>query len=195
MILQENKIEHYRLKKMACVVKDFPRILDLGCSVHQNIYLHNECVIGLDLDYVLPAKNYKKIVVGDVLDLPKPFRKESFDAITGGEIIEHLESPLAFLRGCYDTLKPGGVLVLSTLNPNSVQERILTLFLSRRFYYDPEHVCLYPQRWLIRLFEMSGFENVKIISGGSTLPIIMNNIPFPRAWAQYTIIVGEKLKK
>ena len=183
MVMPRSKFEHYRLKKIATLVRKYPRVLDLGCSVHQNVYLENDYVVGLDLDYVKPKKNYENIIVGDVQKLPAPFKKESFDAITAGEIIEHLESPIPFLRGCYSTLKPGGILVLSTLNPNSIQERILTLFLSRRYYYDPEHVCLYPQRWLIRMLEICGFKNIKVLSGGLTIPVVIKNIPFPRPWA------------
>ena len=174
------------------MVQGSPKVLDVGCAECQNIYLHNKSVVGLDLNLVKPMANYEKIVTGDAMNLPKPFGIESFDAITAGEIIEHLNDPMKFLNSCYKTLKKGGRLVLSTPNPNSIWERILTLNLSRMHFYDIEHVCLYPQRWLIRMLELNGFRNVKVYSGGLTVPFILKNIPFPRPYAEYTIIYGEK---
>jgi N-acetyl sugar amidotransferase len=185
--------ERYRLKKIASLVKDCKEVLDVGCSASPNLYLKNKKVIGLDLnEKVNMSSNYYKIVKGNVFDLPKPFTEESFEAITAGEILEHLDSPMLFLKNCYKTLKPGGILVFSTPNPNSFFERILTLNLSRKFFYNPEHISLYPQRWLIRMGELNGFKNIKILSGGLTIPILSKNIPFPRPWAEYTIVYAEK---
>ena len=121
-----------------------------------------------------------------------PFKENEFDAVTAGEIIEHLENPNLFLKGAYNILKAGGTLVLSTPNPNSIWERILTLNLSRKYFYDPEHFNLYPQRWLIRILERNGFKNIKVYSGGLTVPFFNKNIYFPRPWAEYTVISAEK---
>ncbi|MDO5605140.1 MAG: bifunctional 2-polyprenyl-6-hydroxyphenol methylase/3-demethylubiquinol 3-O-methyltransferase UbiG [Paracoccus sp. (in: a-proteobacteria)] len=41
---------------------------------------------------------------------------ESFDAVLAMEIVEHVAEPAAFVRSCHDLLRPGGVLVASTLN-------------------------------------------------------------------------------
>lgn len=188
-------IEHYRLKKMAALARGKSKLLDIGYAAMPNPYLQNSEVYGLDLNkpVQLPT-NYIKIFQGNVFDLPKPFEENSFDAILAGEIIEHLEQPVEFLRLCNKTLKPGGLLVISTPNPNSIWEQILTLNLSRSFFFDPEHVCLYPQRWLIRMFELANFEKVKICSGGIKLPYTLTNIPFPRPWAEFTIVSGIKKK-
>jgi 2-polyprenyl-3-methyl-5-hydroxy-6-metoxy-1,4-benzoquinol methylase len=43
---------------------------------------------------------------------------DQFDAIFGFEVIEHIESPAAFLRELADHLKPGGRLVITTPNYN-----------------------------------------------------------------------------
>lgn len=182
------------MKRIASFVKDAKSVLDLGCSVRQNAYLINDYVVGTDLEVVEPISNYNKMVVADVYDLPQPFKKESFEAITAGELIEHLDNPMLFLKKCFDTLKPDGVLVISTPNPNSIPERILTLTLSRKYYYDPEHVSLYPQRWLVRMFEKNNFIDVKVHSGGFTIPFLKRTIPFPRPWAQYSIVTGRKRK-
>lgn len=182
---------NYRLRKMARLCADCERVLDVGWAATPNIYLKNPHVVGLDLQKGQPPKNYTSCVVGNAMDLPEPFEPNSFDALVAGEIIEHIESPLEFLRRCHKTLKPGGLLVLSTPNPFFPAELLLTIVLSRRYYYTEEHVCLYPQRWLIRLMERAGFTDVRLYSGGVPAPII-GRIPFPRTWCYETIAAGRK---
>ncbi|WBU63750.1 bifunctional 2-polyprenyl-6-hydroxyphenol methylase/3-demethylubiquinol 3-O-methyltransferase UbiG [Paracoccus aerodenitrificans] len=41
---------------------------------------------------------------------------EQFDAVLAMEIVEHVANPADFVQTCHDLLKPGGVLVVSTLN-------------------------------------------------------------------------------
>ncbi|KAB7614607.1 bifunctional 2-polyprenyl-6-hydroxyphenol methylase/3-demethylubiquinol 3-O-methyltransferase UbiG [Amylibacter sp. SFDW26] len=43
---------------------------------------------------------------------------EQFDAILNMEVIEHVADPQAYLDACYDLLKPGGLMICSTLNRN-----------------------------------------------------------------------------
>lgn len=42
--------------------------------------------------------------------------KEQFDVVLALEIIEHVTDPAAFVQSCADLLKPGGLLIMSTLN-------------------------------------------------------------------------------
>ncbi len=43
---------------------------------------------------------------------------EKFDAVLNMEVVEHVSDPLAYLTACRRLLKPGGVMVCSTLNRN-----------------------------------------------------------------------------
>jgi len=190
--------ENYRLRKMARLCAGRRRVLDLGPAEMPNPHLRNPEVVGLDMNRTdLPA-NYTTSRIGDVMDLPAPFEPGSFDAIHAGEIIEHMETPVEFLRRCLRTLAPGGLLVLSTPNPHSPYELLLTVTLCRRFMYDKDryrpkldHVCLFPQRWLIRMMEIAGFQNVRLYSGGIFVPLF-GQIPFPRPWCYQTIAVAER---
>jgi SAM-dependent methyltransferase len=194
MISTEKKTEllDFRQYRLAQLVKDSNDVLDIGYAALPNKYLTNTKIVGLDLAEVAKPEHYTEVVQGDALKLPTPFEQESFSRITAGEILEHIEHPIDFLRACHRTLKTGGKLVVSTPNPNSVYERILTLGLSRRFFYDPEHIMLYPQRWLIRIAEIAGFRRSKILSGGIALPFCEATLPFPRPWAEFSILVAEK---
>lgn len=43
---------------------------------------------------------------------------EQFDAVLNMEVIEHVADPSAYLNACHDLLKPGGLMICSTLNRN-----------------------------------------------------------------------------
>lgn len=43
---------------------------------------------------------------------------ERFDAVLNMEVVEHVADPLAYLTACHDLLKPGGLMVCSTINRN-----------------------------------------------------------------------------
>lgn len=43
---------------------------------------------------------------------------EQFDAILNMEVVEHVADPLAYLTACQQLLKPGGIMICSTLNRN-----------------------------------------------------------------------------
>ncbi len=43
---------------------------------------------------------------------------ESFDIVLNMEVIEHVSDPAAYLAACFQLLKPGGLMVCSTLNRN-----------------------------------------------------------------------------
>jgi 2-polyprenyl-6-hydroxyphenyl methylase/3-demethylubiquinone-9 3-methyltransferase len=43
---------------------------------------------------------------------------EQFDVVLNMEVVEHVADPLAYLTACQQLLKPGGLMVCSTLNRN-----------------------------------------------------------------------------
>lgn len=166
------------------------QILDLGCAHQPNPYLRAKKVIGFDIEKAELPDNYSEFIQGDVSKLHDFFKNKSLEVIHAGEIYEHLEKPLDFLRNCHSLLTDEGLLVLSTPNPNSIWERFLTMTLSRRFMYAADHVCLYPQRWLIRMMELAGFTDISLYSGGIQTPFGL--VYFPRPWCYQTIAVGKK---
>ncbi|MEU3455198.1 methyltransferase domain-containing protein [Micromonospora sp. NPDC006766] len=54
-----------------------------------------------------------------------PFRAGSFAGLVTGELIEHVYDPVALLRECHRVLAPGGLLVLTTPNLATVQDRLV----------------------------------------------------------------------
>lgn len=43
---------------------------------------------------------------------------EQFDVVLNMEVVEHVSDPLAYLTACRDLLKPGGLMICSTINRN-----------------------------------------------------------------------------
>ncbi len=183
--------ESLRMKRMARLVRGCPSVLDIGWAQSPNRFLDNEHVVGFDLEQRTTPPNYHESIAGDAGELTTLLAGRSFDAVVAGEILEHVEQPYSFLRDCRAVLGPSGRIVLSTPNPNSLIERLLTLTLDRKYFYTSEHLYLYPQRWLVRMIENCGFRDVRLHSGGFPLPVL-GLIPFPRPWCHQTIAVAVK---
>ncbi len=80
-----------------------------------------------------------------VLDVgePLPFRSGSLDGVLAGEIVEHVYDPAALLRECHRVLRPGGVLVLTTPNLATAQDRVRFLAGHAPRQVDPFHEYLH----------------------------------------------------
>lgn len=61
---------------------------------------------GLDIDY-------RNVTAESLVD-----DGEVFDVVLNMEVVEHVADPQAFLTACKDLLKPGGVMLCSTINRN-----------------------------------------------------------------------------
>jgi len=61
---------------------------------------------------------------------------EKFDVVLNMEVVEHVADPLAYLTACRELLKPGGLMLCSTINRNPKSYKIAII--------GAEHVM----RWL-----------------------------------------------
>jgi len=182
--------EQYRLKKMAALCTG-DLIADIGFAQSPNPFLQARQLVGIDPAAELLPANYQQMYCGTLQQYSEANPEIKFETVLAGELLEHLFHPMQFLQQCFDALQPGGRLVLSTPNPNSPIERLLTLQLNRRFFYTKDHLMLFPQRWLVRMLETTGFTDCTLLSGGFPCPFI-GLIPFPRPWCYQTIAVAIK---
>jgi 2-polyprenyl-3-methyl-5-hydroxy-6-metoxy-1,4-benzoquinol methylase len=90
-----------------------------------------------------------------------PFEPGSFDAAAMFEVIEHLRDPLAVLRAARRAVRPGGVLVLSTPNLNSVSRWVL----GRQWAVlsPAEHLYYFTERTLTAILVKAGFSRVEFV--------------------------------
>ena len=88
----------------------------------------------------------------------------SFDVITSFEVIEHINNPLEELAKFNQLLRSGGLLYCTTPNFNSIQRYQLGPDFNILCY--PEHISYYTKNTLSKVFQISGFKPLKVISTG-----------------------------
>lgn len=101
-------------------------LLDVGCGgglLCEPMARLGATVTGIDADLqaVELASNHAKSMNLDIKYLNHTTtemvdKKQTFDVVLGLEIIEHVTDPELFIQECSSLLKPGGCMVLSTLN-------------------------------------------------------------------------------
>ncbi len=122
-------------------------ILDVGCfdgGFLEPLVGRFDCH-GIEVHREARARAERKgirIVGADFEDM----RGRTFDCITAHDVIEHVESPRAFLDLCLSSLKPGGMLLICTGNLDSLTFRLMK---SRYWYcHFAEHISFISPRWV-----------------------------------------------
>ena len=144
---------------------EFP-ILDIGCGRGEWLELLSQSgytARGIDLNRVMveqcKARNLD-VSESDVIAYLQSLPDTSFGAVTGFHIIEHLpfETLVRLLDETVRVLKPGGVAIFETPNPENV------LVGSCNFYFDPTHCNPLPSPMIKFLVEARGLCKAKIIN-------------------------------
>lgn len=145
---------------------DHVKHLDVGCATGTNVQIFAE--LGLDACGVDPSEQPillgqnagRKLFKGTLDEVNFP--SESFDLISSYEVIEHIPTPVEFLREITRVLKPGGVLILGTGNFDSWTRRL------RRDRWDffnliehGGHICFYSPNTFKKIAPMMKLQLVK----------------------------------
>lgn len=150
------------------------RLLDVGCGggrLLRRMQKRGWQVAGTDFDEQAANKVTRRYgIETHVGDLPQcKLPAESFDAITLSQAIEHLYEPQATLRECLRLLRPGGLLVMTTPNADSLGA---TQFgAAWRGWEAPRHLHLFTVESLRNLTQQAGFDIVeaRTCSAGSAV--------------------------
>ncbi len=141
-------------------------VLDLGCGTGNytlELIKRQIKVIGLDASFSMLLLARKKLpsayhVQADALFLP--FKDNLFDGVLSITLFEFLSSPQTVLREVYRILKPGGEVVIGTMNTFSLWflfKRLKTLFTETAYRY----ARFYTINQLKKLLKKTGFKNIK----------------------------------
>ena len=138
-------------------------VLDVGCGRGEFLELLRDAGItarGVDLsnDMVLRCREKElDVLKADLLPYLAALPDASLGGVFASQVIEHLPTPvlLAFVRLAYDKLRPDGILVVETLNP----ECLLVHY--RWFWMDLTHVRLIHSETLKFLLVTTGFRDLE----------------------------------
>lgn len=158
---------HYR-RLLALVEAQRPgprrRLLDIGCATGAFLAVARErgwTVSGLEIG--LASSRYAREQLGLAVERRSVYDFEpgpdAYDAVAFLEVIEHLERPLEALRRIHAMLAPGGLLLMTTPNYDSLYRR---LFGARWWVIncEDEHIVLFNRDSLAGLLREAGFEPV-----------------------------------
>ena len=140
------------------------RFVDLGCGRGELLQLLREqglAAYGVDNSDEMIAhcrRNGHEVIHGDVVEHLASLPSDSLAGVTSIHVIEHL--PFLHLQAlfeqCFRALRPGGVAVFETPNPENL------IVGACNFYYDPTHLRPLPPEPMRFLLEASGFVRVVI---------------------------------
>ena len=167
--LKQRKFVEY---KTLYIDKFFPadksvKILDLGCSYGLFLNTCKRCGYsnyeGIDLDneavgYASKEMDLKNIFQGDIFNFLDSRPHNTYDIITAFNILEHIkkERVVDLLKLIFGKLKPGGRIFIEVPNGDSPIG-------IHTFYSDLTHEFAYTKSLMMRLLQISGFEDVKVM--------------------------------
>lgn len=166
----ENKQDLAYLKacfeKKIAEIRDFRPgpLLDVGCGRGMFLEMASWAgfeVLGLEISKTVirsvPKSIRAKIRLGNIENtlLPKNF----FKVITLFNVLEHLLNPLSALRNVHSALRPGGAVLLTAPNIDSLPAK---LFGQRWWGFKPDHIFFFNPQSLKELLRRSGFSMIEV---------------------------------
>ena len=147
-------------------------LLDCGCNAGRLTSTWRKGpAFGIDISYDVLKKGKElypdlNFIQADLREL-NFLKANSFDNAIACEVLEHLESPLQFLKGLYPLLKPGGLLLITTPNYTLQQPKFVSIGIMRTFGIDKGiegerylHTAYQPDE-LVQLVKRAGFQWLK----------------------------------
>ena len=141
------------------------KAVDLGCGRGEWVELITELgfdALGIDLNQGMLDASHKlglKVQKADALRFISALPDESQSIISAFHVVEHVtfEQLQTLVSQALRVLKPGGLLILETPNPENI------LVATKNFYLDPTHQRPIPPELLSFLTEYYGFARTKVL--------------------------------
>lgn len=144
--------------EMISSISDQNKILDIGCSSGFFLSIAKDkgfISSGIEPNYLESsyAKNAGINIIGSTInDIPKT---QIFDVITMWDVLEHIDSPINYLKQLTRLLTPGGIVFVQVPTCDSLAARILR---SECNMFDGiEHLTLFSSLSLDKAFTEAGF--------------------------------------
>lgn len=153
--------------------------LDLGCGRGEWLELLKEKgfqTLGVDLDDGMLADCRAlelNVRTQDAIAALQEMPNESISIVSAFHLVEHIpfDSLRTLVSEAYRVLKPGGLLIMETPNPENI------LVGTSHFYLDPTHTRPIPPGLLSFIPKYSGFLNVKVLRLQESPSLLKNESP------------------
>ena len=156
------------------LVPDRRGVLEVGCGPGAFLSsirgLGFERIAGVEPSREAIAKadpDVRPWIVSGVLR-PNLFAPESFSAVCGFQVLDHLPDPNSALRICRDVLAPGGMTLWICHDIGAILNRLLG---QRSPVIDIEHPVLYDRNTVTALFENNGLEVARVFGVANRYPL------------------------
>lgn len=155
------------------------KVFDIGCGRGEWLCLMKEMgfeVLGVDLDAGMLQDCWDRnlpVEKGDAVAYLRTLETESRAVISAFHVVEHIsfDDLTAVVVESLRILKPGGLLIMETPNPENI------VVATRNFYLDPTHQRPIPPQLLSFLSEHYGFARVKILRLQESAELSSNKVP------------------
>lgn len=139
--------------------------LDIGCGRGEWLELLSEYGItakGIDVNENMLKVCLKlglSTIQGDGINYIREQSNESIAIVSAFHVIEHISfnDLQVFIQEALRVLKPGGILIIETPNPENIKVA------TENFYLDPTHMKPIPSEQLMFLTNLTGFKRNKIL--------------------------------
>ena len=165
-------------------------VLDVGCgskphgTVNCDLYIDD--IQGHRGDKLLFVKSLPNFVNCDGRYLP--FVDGCFDAVFSGQLIEHLENPVAFIKELSRVCKVGGIVTIETVH--RLGERMHSQMYRKTKWFSEHHISQFNFSWFASAAPVAG---CKLIDS-----YVISNASFPHhyiALIKFPYEIGVKMTK
>ncbi|MDB5048863.1 MAG: Methyltransferase type 11 [Fibrobacteres bacterium] len=159
---------HREMPKVEGMNKRSATLLEIGCRWGHFLQLcrpHYRSVEGLEWSKERAAFARERFDLQvSATDIFRDPWDNRYNVVAAWDVMEREPHPLEFLRWVHDHLEPGGQLMLSTPNYNSISRRLLR---KRWPYFEPSrHLCYFTPATLTALLRQAGFRDVTVKTSG-----------------------------
>jgi ubiquinone/menaquinone biosynthesis C-methylase UbiE len=146
------------------------RLLDVGCYIGVFVEIARDAgweAVGVEpSDWAVAEARKRGLDVVQGTLAQARFPDDSFDVVTMWDVFEHLTDPMAELREAHRILRPGGLLVLHTMDIDSPFARLM----GRRWPWLMEmHLYYFSRKTLKAMLEAAGYRLVRARAEGRYL--------------------------
>jgi len=165
MLIQQRLEVYLPFVQPVCAAYPEVLVLDLGCGRGEWLELlqkNSIAAMGVDLDTGMLEACQQinlKVQCQDALESLKQLQDGSASVVSAFHLVEHLpfDRVKDLVAECHRVLKPGGLLIMETPNPENF------MVATHNFYLDPTHLRPIPPDLLAFVPEYLGYESVKIL--------------------------------